>query len=80
MGSAFIKWFIFNVLNGKLNCHLTQRSGDVGLGVPFNIACYATLTQMIAQETNLDLGILFPMNDIDTDYSEIFNYIDKALI
>jgi len=50
-------FFIFNVLDGKLNCHLTQRSGDIALGIPFNLACYATLTQMIAQETNLELGI-----------------------
>ena len=49
-------FFIFNVINGKLNCHLTQRSGDIALGIPFNLACYATLTQMIAQETGLELG------------------------
>ena len=49
-------FFIFSVTNGKLNCHLTQRSGDIALGIPFNLACYATLTQMIAQETNLKLG------------------------
>ena len=49
-------FFIFNVINGKLNCHLTQRSGDIGLGIPFNLACYAALTQMIAQEVDLDLG------------------------
>ncbi len=49
-------FFIFNVINGKLNCHLTQRSGDIALGIPFNLACYATLTQMVAQETNLELG------------------------
>tara|TARA_Y100000758_G_C15829529_1_gene341412 strand:- start:96 stop:635 length:540 start_codon:yes stop_codon:yes gene_type:complete len=49
-------FFIFNVTKGKLNCHLTQRSGDIALGIPFNLACYATLTQMIAQETNLELG------------------------
>jgi thymidylate synthase len=40
----------------RLNCHLTQRSGDIALGIPFNLACYATLTQMIAQECNLALG------------------------
>jgi thymidylate synthase len=40
----------------KLNCHLTQRSGDIALGIPFNMACYATLTQMIAQEVGLELG------------------------
>ena len=49
-------FFIFNVTNDKLNCHLTQRSGDIALGIPFNLACYATLTQMIAKETNLELG------------------------
>ena len=49
-------FFIFNVTNGKLNCHLTQRSGDIALGIPFNLACYATLTHMIANETNLEVG------------------------
>ena len=49
-------FFIFSIVNNKLNCHLTQRSGDIALGIPFNLACYATLTQMIAQEANLELG------------------------
>ena len=49
-------FFIFSVTNGKLNCHLTQRSGDIALGIPFNMACYEDLTQMIAMETNLKLG------------------------
>jgi thymidylate synthase len=48
--------FAFQVLGGKLNCHLSQRSGDIALGIPFNLACYATLTQMIAQECGLELG------------------------
>jgi thymidylate synthase len=48
--------FAFNVSNGKLNCHLTQRSGDIALGIPFNLAAYSILTQIIAQETNLELG------------------------
>lgn len=48
--------FAFNVNNGKLNCHLTQRSGDIALGIPFNLAAYALLTQIIAQETDLALG------------------------
>lgn len=48
--------YTFNVANGKLNCHLTQRSGDIALGIPFNLAAYSILTQIIAQETNLQLG------------------------
>ncbi len=50
-------FFMFHVgADGKLNCHLTQRSADLMLGVPFNIACYATLTQMLAQECGLKVG------------------------
>ena len=48
--------FTFNVSDGKLNCHLTQRSGDIALGIPFNLAAYSLLTQIIAQETRLGLG------------------------
>jgi thymidylate synthase len=48
--------FAFNVSDGKLNCHLTQRSGDVALGIPFNLAAYSILTQIIAQETGLEPG------------------------
>ena len=48
--------FAFHVLDGRLNCHLHQRSGDIALGIPFNMAAYAALTQMIAQECGLGLG------------------------
>ncbi|MDA8964941.1 thymidylate synthase [bacterium] len=48
--------FQFYVNDGKLSCQLYQRSADVFLGVPFNIACYALLTQMIAKVCNLELG------------------------
>lgn len=48
--------FQFYVIENKLSCQLYQRSGDVFIGVPFNIASYALLTMMVAQVCNLELG------------------------
>jgi len=48
--------FVFNVQGDRLNVHLTQRSGDVALGIPFNIAAYSLLAHVIAQQTDFEVG------------------------
>lgn len=65
--------YIFNVADGKLNCHLTQRSGDIALGIPFNLACYSALTMAIAQDVGLKPGT-FAHTIVDAHIYE--NHID----
>ena len=48
--------FAFNVNRGRLCCHLNQRSGDIALGIPFNLAAYALLNQILAQECGFEVG------------------------
>lgn len=65
--------YIFNVSDGRLNCHLTQRSGDIALGIPFNLACYSALTMAIAKEVDLEPGV-FAHTIVDAHIYE--NHID----
>ena len=69
----------FYVIDGKLSCQLYQRSADVFLGVPFNIASYALFTMMIAQVCDLGLGdFVHTLGDAHI-YTNHFEQINKQL-
>ncbi len=72
-------FFQFYVTDGKLSCQLYQRSADIFLGIPFNIASYALLTMMIAQVCNLECGeFVHTLGDAHI-YSNHFEQVELQL-
>ena len=71
--------FQFYVADGKLSCQLYQRSADVFLGVPFNIASYALLTMMIAQVCGLEPGEFVHTTGAPHIYTTHFEQVELQL-
>lgn len=73
-------FFQFYVSDGKLSCQLYQRSADIFLGVPFNIASYAALTMMVAQVCNLQPGTFVHTLGDAHIYSNHFEQVNLQLV
>ena len=74
-------FFQFNVMDGKLNCMMTQRSCDAALGLPFNIASYALLTHIIARDVGLNHGeLIISIGDLhiyETHFTGVKTMLDR---